>query len=78
MIREAHVNRIVQFTSILRVHLEDARAGIPEPELLALLKGSRQVTYLGMPLATELEDWAIGEGIPLTVSIEYYSPEGRG
>ena len=46
MICKAHVNRIVQFTSILHVHLEDAHAGIPEPELLTLLKWSRQVTYL--------------------------------
>jgi len=70
MIREANVNRIIQFTGVLRVHLEDARAGTPEPDLLALLKASRQVTYAGMPLATELEDWAVGEGIPVTVSLD--------
>ena len=68
MIREANVNRIIQFTCVLRVHLEDARAGIPEPDLLPLLRAMRQVTYAGMPLATELEDWAVSEGIPLTVS----------
>ena len=78
MMREAKVNRIIEFTDILRKHLEAARAGIAEPDLLALLKGARQVTYAGMPLPTELEDWAIGEGIPLTVSIGYHSLEGRG
>ena len=77
MIRQANVNRIIRFTGLMRVHLEDARAGTLEPDLLALLKASRQVTYAGMPLATELENWAAGEGIPLTVSIRYHSPPWR-
>ena len=63
VMREVKVNRIIEFTDILRKHLEAARAGIPEPELLVLLKKSRQVTYVGMPLPTDLEDWAISEGI---------------
>lgn len=67
MIRFAGVNRIIQFTAILRRHLEDAREGLVEPELLNLFKKSRQLTYAGMPLATELEDWAVAEGIPVTV-----------
>ena len=50
------------------MHLEDACAGTPEPDLLPLLRAMRQVTYAGMPLATELEDWAVSDGIPLTVS----------
>ena len=71
MIRFAGVNRIIQFTAILRQHLEDAREGVVEPELLSLFKKSRQLTYAGMPLATELEDWAISEGLPVTVNINY-------
>ena len=71
MIRVAGVNRIIQFTGVLRQHLEDARAAIIEPGLVDLLKSARQVTYAGMPLATELEDWAVGQGIPMTV---YKSP----
>ena len=63
MMCKAKVNRIIEFTNILHKHLEAAHAGIPEPELLVLLKGSRQVTYVGMPLLTDLEDWAISEGI---------------
>ncbi|KAF8468652.1 hypothetical protein JB92DRAFT_3059106, partial [Gautieria morchelliformis] len=66
MIRVTGVNRIIQFTSVLRRHLEDARGGVVEPGLLALLKQSRQVTYAGMPLASELEDWAVAQGIPVT------------
>src|SRR6266481_5033835 len=69
MIHEANMNRIIQFTGMLHVHLEDAHAVTPKPDLLPLLKVSRQVTYAGMPLATELEDWAVSEGIPVTVSI---------
>lgn len=68
MIRAAGVNRIIQFTGVLRRHLEDARAGIVEPGLVELLKQVRQVTYAGMPLATELEDWAVAQGIPMTVN----------
>ena len=63
MMCKAKVNRIIEFTDILRKHLEAAHPGIPELELLVLLKGSRQVTYVGMPLPTDLEDWAISEGI---------------
>ncbi|KAF8511241.1 acetyl-CoA synthetase-like protein [Gautieria morchelliformis] len=66
MIRITGVNRIIQFTGVLRRHLEDARGGAIEPGLLALLKQARQVTYAGMPLATELEDWAVAQGIPMT------------
>jgi hypothetical protein len=73
MIRVAGVNRIIQFTGVLRGHLEDARKGVVEPGLLALLKKSRQVTYAGMPLATELEDWAVAQGIPVTVNCLFHS-----
>ncbi|KAF8486688.1 hypothetical protein JB92DRAFT_3256897 [Gautieria morchelliformis] len=48
LIRVAGVNRIIQFTGVLRRHLDDARGGVVEPGLLALLKQSRQVTYAGM------------------------------
>src|SRR6266481_4961550 len=71
MICEPNVNRIIQFTGVLRVHLEDAHAGTPEPDLLPLLKALRQVTYAGMPLATELEDWAISEGIHILKRVPY-------
>ena len=73
MIRNAGVNRIIQFTEVLRLHLEDARAGVVELGLADLLKEARQVTYAGMPLATDLEDWAVAQGIPMTVDI--YSPD---
>ncbi|KAF8485538.1 hypothetical protein JB92DRAFT_2836839 [Gautieria morchelliformis] len=66
LIRVAGVNRIIQFTGVLRRHLDDARGGVVEPGLLALLKQSRQVTYAGMPLSPELEDWAVAQGIPMT------------
>ncbi|KIJ57306.1 hypothetical protein M422DRAFT_198731 [Sphaerobolus stellatus SS14] len=63
MITSAGVNRIIQFTNVLRKHLEDAQR---DPSLLKLLKNARQVTYAGMPLPTELEKWAMEQGIPLT------------
>ncbi|KAF8485541.1 acetyl-CoA synthetase-like protein [Gautieria morchelliformis] len=68
LIRVAGVNRIIQFTGVLRRHLDDARGGVVEPGLLALLKQSRQVTYACMPLSPELEDWAVAQGIPMTNS----------
>lgn len=64
MINVAGVNRIIQFTAVLRKHLEDARR---DPALLQLFKQMRQVTYAGMPLATELEEWVVGQGVPITV-----------
>jgi hypothetical protein len=60
------INRIIQFTSILRQHLEDAKT---DPELLQLLREMRQVTYAGMPLETKIEEWAIQEEIRLTVRL---------
>ncbi|KAF8523945.1 hypothetical protein BU17DRAFT_85424 [Hysterangium stoloniferum] len=63
MINVTGVNRVIQFTAILRKHLEDARR---DPSLLQLFKQMRQVTYAGMPLETELEEWAVGQGVPIT------------
>ncbi|KAF8511233.1 hypothetical protein JB92DRAFT_3118229 [Gautieria morchelliformis] len=46
LIRVAGVNRIIQFTGVLRRHLDDARGGVVEPGLLALRQQSRQAGYL--------------------------------
>lgn len=67
MIHRTGINRIIQFTSILRQHLEYARRN--SPELLNMMCNMRQVTYAGMPLGTELETWAGKMGIPLTVRL---------
>lgn len=72
MIREAKVNRIIHYGSVLREHLEDARAGTPEPGLLALFKTLRQLTCVGTPFPTELEGWAVAQGIRMTV-MELYT-----
>ncbi|KAF8522637.1 acetyl-CoA synthetase-like protein [Hysterangium stoloniferum] len=63
LINIAGANRIIQFTPILRSHLEAAQR---DPSLLQLFKQMRQITYAGMPLATQWEDWAVGQGIPIT------------
>lgn len=65
MIQHAGVNRIVQFTNVLKTHLLDARRQ-SVPGLVPLLRSAKQVTYAGMPLPSELEEWAIKEGIRMT------------
>lgn len=67
MIRKAGVNRVFQFALTVREYLDFARSGVPEPRLLDALKGLRQLTYGGMAIPKEPEDWAYDAGIPITV-----------
>ncbi|KZP27573.1 acetyl-CoA synthetase-like protein [Athelia psychrophila] len=66
MIENAGVTRMFQFGMTVKEYFEFAKSGVPEPRLLGALKGLRQVTYSGMALPKEWEDWAYAQGIPLT------------
>lgn len=74
MVESAGVNRIFQFANILKRNLEFAKSGVPEPRLLGALKGLRQITFGGMSLPREWEDWAFSQDIPLTVCV-YIAPK---
>lgn len=67
MIGHAGVNRVFQFSPTVKEYLEFAKSGVPEPRLFDALKGLRQLTYGGMTIAKEWEDWALAQEIPITV-----------
>ncbi|KZP27584.1 acetyl-CoA synthetase-like protein [Athelia psychrophila] len=66
MIEKAGITRIFQFGMTVKEYFEFAKSGVPEPRLLGALKSVHQVTYSGMALPKEWEDWAYAQGIPLT------------
>ncbi|KZP19040.1 acetyl-CoA synthetase-like protein [Athelia psychrophila] len=68
MIENAGVNRILQFTMTIKEYFEFAKSGVPEPRLLGALQGLRQLTYAGMAMPREWEDWAFAQNIPFTTN----------
>lgn len=65
MIRRCGLNQLKQFPTFLAVHLRNAREN---PKLLAMLRSLQRVTYSGLPLPKEEEDFASRQGIRIVVS----------
>ena len=66
MIRVCGLNRVNQFATFLAQHL---RASRQNPTFLAQLQTLDDVLYSGLALPREEEDWALGNGIRLRVSV---------
>lgn len=64
MISRCRLNRLNQFAAFLMNHFRNARK---DPKLLSILKSLDDVTYSGMPLPIEDEQWALKTGIKLRV-----------
>jgi hypothetical protein len=66
MIRVCGLNRVNQFATFLAQHLRTSRQN---PKFLALLQTLDDVLYSGLALPQEEEEWALGNGIRLRVSV---------
>jgi hypothetical protein len=66
MIRVCGLNRLNQFATFLAQQL---RASRQNPKFLALLQTLDDVLYSGLALPQEEEEWALGNGIRLRVSV---------
>ena len=66
MIRVCGLNRLNQFATFLAQQLRVSRQN---PEFLALLQTLDDVLYSGLALPQEEEEWALGNGIRLRVSV---------
>jgi len=64
MIIRCGLNRLTQFAAFLVKQLKNARE---DPKLLSMLKNLDDVSYSGMPLPYEEEQWALKSGIRLRV-----------
>lgn len=62
MIERCGLSTLIQFPPFLAVHLQNARQ---DPKLLSLLRGLNEISYGGLPLSLEDEDWAEQNGIKL-------------
>lgn len=66
MIRVCGLNRLNQFATFLAQQLRTSRQN---PRFLALLQTLDDVLYSGLALPREEEEWALGNGIRLRVSV---------
>jgi hypothetical protein len=64
MVHRCGLNRLNQFATFLVSHLRNSRLN---PKVLSLLVSLDEVLYSGLPLAREEEEWALHNGINLTV-----------
>ena len=65
MIYRCGLNKLNQFAAFLAIHFRHAREN---PKLLDLLRNLDQVTFTGLPLEREEEDFALQKKIRLVVS----------
>lgn len=65
MIYKCRLNRLNQFATFLTTHLRNSRM---DPKLLNMLINLDEVLYSGLPLPREEEEWALQNGIKITVS----------
>ncbi len=72
MIHRCGLNRLNQFGSFLGVHIRHARQN---PKLLALIQSLDQVTYSGLAVEREEEEFALRSNIRLVVSFYRTSME---
>ena len=65
MVRQCNLSFLLQYAPWMQKLLVAARQ---RPEILDALRGMQQIAYTGATLNPEDEEWALRQGIPLTVS----------
>ena len=64
MVEKCGLNFLLQYAPWMQKLLAAARQ---RPEILQALRGMQQIAYTGATLNPEDEQWALKQGIPLTV-----------
>ncbi|KAF9069154.1 acetyl-CoA synthetase-like protein [Rhodocollybia butyracea] len=65
MVTRCGLNRLNQFAAFLAMKLRDSRS---DPKLLSILSNLDEIIYSGMPLARDAQEWALQNGLNVTVS----------
>lgn len=60
------LNRFTTYGTFLAPYLLRAKT---DPALLKLLQEMRTISYYGVPLSADDDDWCFGNGLPVTVSL---------
>lgn len=65
MVNVCGLNRMTTYGTFLAAYIQDARK---DPAVLKLLQDMRTVSYYGVPVSVDDDDWCFQQGIPATVS----------